>query len=100
MLTFCPLKLKNKHTSCSVMLHFVTMFNGKQEHHQTVLIHNDPAAAELQNKIVAHFNKLFHVLEAVLISNVNDIKTKAERSFDPGFVFDIEAKRTCLFQNL
>jgi hypothetical protein len=33
-------------------------------------------------------------------SNGNDIKTKAERSFDLGFVFDIEAKWTCLFQNL
>ena len=33
-------------------------------------------------------------------SNGNDIKTKAERSFDLGLVFDIEAKRTCLFQNL
>jgi hypothetical protein len=33
-------------------------------------------------------------------SNGNDIKTKAERSFDLGFVFDIEAKQTCLFQNL
>jgi hypothetical protein len=31
-----------------------------------------------------------------LISNRNDIETKAEQSF----VFDIEAKRTCLFQNL
>jgi hypothetical protein len=32
--------------------------------------------------------------------NGNDIETKAERSFDLEFVFDIEAKRTCLFQNL
>jgi hypothetical protein len=36
----------------------------------------------------------------ILYSNVSDIETKAERSFDLGFVFDIEAKRTCLFQNL
>jgi hypothetical protein len=28
-------------------------------------------------------------------SNGNDIETKAERSFDLGFVCDIEAKRTC-----
>ncbi len=34
------------------------------------------------------------------ISNVNDIETKVERSFNLDFVFDIEAKRTCLFQNL
>jgi hypothetical protein len=33
-------------------------------------------------------------------SNGNDIETKAERSFDLDFIFDIEAKRTCLFQNL
>ncbi len=33
-------------------------------------------------------------------SNGNDIEIKAERSFDLDFVFDIEAKRTCLFQNL
>ena len=34
-------------------------------------------------------------------SNGNDIKTKAERSFNLDFVFDnIEAKGTCLFQNL
>jgi hypothetical protein len=26
-------------------------------------------------------------------SNVNNIKTKAERSFDLGFVFDIEEKK-------
>jgi hypothetical protein len=38
--------------------------------------------------------------ELVLRSNGNDIETKAERSFDLDFVFDIEAKRTCLFQNL
>jgi hypothetical protein len=31
--------------------------------------------------------------------NGNDIETKAERSFDLGFVFDIEVKQTCLFQN-
>jgi hypothetical protein len=60
--------------------------------HQTVLLNYNPAAAGLQNKIMAHFNKLFHILEAVLISNVNDIETKAEQSFDPGFVFD---SRTC-----
>ena len=36
----------------------------------------------------------------VLISNGNDIQTKVEKSFDLGFVFDIEEKRTCLFQNL
>jgi hypothetical protein len=28
-------------------------------------------------------------------SKGNDIETKAERSFDLGFVFDIEAKQTC-----
>ncbi len=33
-------------------------------------------------------------------SNGNDIETKAERSFDLGFVFYMEAKQTCLFQNL
>jgi hypothetical protein len=33
-------------------------------------------------------------------SNVNDIETKAEQSFDIGLVFNIEAKQTCLFQNL
>jgi hypothetical protein len=33
-------------------------------------------------------------------SNGNDIETKAERSFDLDFVFEIEAKRTCLFKNL
>jgi hypothetical protein len=33
-------------------------------------------------------------------SNGNDIETKAERSFDLDFVFDIKAKRTCLFQNV
>ena len=33
-------------------------------------------------------------------NNGNDIKTKAEQSFDLEFVFDIEAKRTFLFQNL
>jgi hypothetical protein len=33
-------------------------------------------------------------------SNGNGIETKAERSFDLGFVFNIQAKRTCLFQNL
>jgi hypothetical protein len=33
-------------------------------------------------------------------SNGNDIETKAERSFDLDFFFDIGAKRTCLFQNL
>jgi hypothetical protein len=32
-------------------------------------------------------------------SNGNDIETKAEQSFDLDFVFDIEAKRTCLIQN-
>jgi hypothetical protein len=32
-------------------------------------------------------------------SNVKDIETKAEGSFDLGFVFDIEAKGTFLFQN-
>ena len=32
-------------------------------------------------------------------SSGNNIETKAERSFDLGFVFHIEAKRTCLFQN-
>ncbi len=36
----------------------------------------------------------------VCSSNGNDIKTKGERSFDLDFVFDIEAKRTCFFQNL
>jgi hypothetical protein len=35
-----------------------------------------------------------------MFSNGNDIETKAERSFDLDFVFDIEAKRTSLFQNL
>jgi hypothetical protein len=35
-----------------------------------------------------------------LTSKGNDIVTKAERSFDLDFVFDIKAKRTCLFQNL
>ncbi len=34
------------------------------------------------------------------VSNGNDIKTKEERSFDHDFVLDIEAKQTCLFQNL
>jgi hypothetical protein len=33
-------------------------------------------------------------------SNGNDIETKAEQSFDLDFIFDTEAKRTCLFQNL
>ncbi len=33
-------------------------------------------------------------------SNGNDFETKAEWSFDLGFDFNIEAKRTCLFQNL
>jgi hypothetical protein len=33
-------------------------------------------------------------------SNGDGIETKAEGSFDLDFVFDIEAKRTCLFQNL
>jgi hypothetical protein len=33
-------------------------------------------------------------------SNGKDIETKAERSFDLDLVFNIEAKRTCLFQNL
>ncbi len=33
-------------------------------------------------------------------SSGNDIKTKEERSFNLDFVLDIEAKRTCLFQNL
>jgi len=33
-------------------------------------------------------------------NNGNDIKTKAEQSFDLELVFDIEAKRTFLFQNL
>ncbi len=33
-------------------------------------------------------------------SNDNNIETKAEQSFNLDFVFDIEAKRTCLFQNL
>ncbi len=36
----------------------------------------------------------------LVTTNGNDIKTKAERSFGLGFVFVIEAKRTCLFQNL
>jgi hypothetical protein len=41
-----------------------------------------------------------HPLSLYLPSrNVNNIETKAERSFDLGFVFHIEAKRTCLFQN-
>jgi hypothetical protein len=31
-------------------------------------------------------------------SNGNDIETKAEQSFDLDFVFDIEVKRTSLFQ--
>jgi hypothetical protein len=31
-------------------------------------------------------------------SNGNNIETKAEQNLD--FVFDIEAKRTCLFENL
>ncbi len=38
--------------------------------------------------------------DAVISSNGKDIETKAERSLDLGFVFDIEGKRTCLFQNL
>ncbi len=33
-------------------------------------------------------------------SNGNNIEMKSQRSFDLDFVFDIEAKRTCLFQNL
>jgi hypothetical protein len=36
----------------------------------------------------------------VVDSNGNDIDTKEDRSFDLDFVFNIEAKRTCLFQNL
>jgi hypothetical protein len=39
-----------------------------------------------------------HAHPLSLSSNVNDIETKAKQSFDLGFVFDIEAKRTCLFQ--
>ncbi len=38
--------------------------------------------------------------DARTASNGNDIERKAERSFDLGFIFDIEAKQTCLFQNL
>ncbi len=40
------------------------------------------------------------VLYCEVSSNVNDIETKAERSFDLGYAFDIKAKRTCSFQNL
>jgi hypothetical protein len=40
------------------------------------------------------------IIEVLNTSNGNDSETKAERSFDLDFVFDIEAKRTCLFQNL
>ncbi len=36
----------------------------------------------------------------VLVSNGNDIETKAEQSFDLDFGFYIEAKLTCLFQKL
>jgi hypothetical protein len=41
-----------------------------------------------------------NIAPGILISDGNDIETKAERSFDLGFIFNIEAKRTCLFQNL
>ncbi len=43
--------------------------------------------------------QLSNVEGCVRSSNGNDIKTKAERSFDLDFVFNIEAKQTCLFQN-
>jgi len=36
----------------------------------------------------------------ITISNGKDIETKAKRSFDLDLVFHIEAKWTCLFQNL
>jgi hypothetical protein len=49
--------------------------------------------------IIQHPPTATHVLD-ILYSNGNDIETKSERSFDFDFVFDIEAKRTCLFQNL
>ncbi len=39
-------------------------------------------------------------LFVVNCSKGNEIEMKAERSFDLDFVFDIEAKWTCLFQNL
>jgi hypothetical protein len=32
--------------------------------------------------------------------NGNNIESKAEQSFDLGFIFYIKAKQTCLFQNL
>jgi hypothetical protein len=44
--------------------------------------------------------QLSSVEGCVRSSNGSDIETKAEQSFDLGFVFDIEAKQTCLFQNL
>jgi hypothetical protein len=77
------------------------------------------AAKEEQNQHVDHvafkihdfwphdpntwFRKLeskFRICNISQSSNGNEIKNKAEQSFDLDFVFDIEAKRTCLFQNL
>ncbi len=43
---------------------------------------------------------LVAIIAVACIQTVAGIETKAERSFDLGFVFDMEAKRTCLFQNL
>ncbi len=47
-----------------------------------------------------YFQFYMDVRVYVETSNGNDIETKVERSFDLDCVFDIEAKRTCLFQNL
>jgi hypothetical protein len=40
------------------------------------------------------------ILVVPLNSNVNDSETKAERSFDLGFVFDIEAKTNLIIPEL
>jgi hypothetical protein len=48
----------------------------------------------LYSLFLAYLNlRYMHV--TMVASNGKDIETKAERSFDLDFVFDIEAKRTC-----
>ncbi len=55
---------------------------------------------DLQSLFELHATWCVQLYSLAETSNVNDIETKAEQSFDLGFVFDIEAKRTCLFRNL
>ncbi len=63
-----------------------------------------PTALAFQLKLaltLENFHLYVHTIErTILSSNGNDMETKAERSFDLVFVFNIEAKQTCLFYTL